>query len=212
MLLSAARLRVAKLVDDVEGVVYDATEIDDALLTGQAEAWRAALSASPNIFNQTANFSSTSAGVVNLTSVRPQRLLNVSAILNGVRTSVRPVRVETAPTDYRTIVALSILYVEDVVFPAAASDFIWGHASISPSISALLDSLMISIAALELKPKENERIAGLAERKAEKEQKVLELISVPGWAVHPVDAFASRGRTAPFGYIVTSPHTLQLVT
>lgn len=212
MLLSAARLRVLKLVDDAAADVYDTSEVADALLSGQVETWRIAQGAGPNIFNTTTTFTSSAAGVVDLTSVKPARILNVSSLLNGARMNVRAFRIEEAPSNYATSVALSILHVPDAVFPAAEpSAFVWGNSGIATSTEALLNSLMILIAALELKPKEAELLAGLQARKDEKEELVASLTSVPGWAVHPMDISGGLGRIASYGYIMTAPHTLQLV-
>lgn len=210
-ILSAMRLRARNLVNDVDEDLFDDTEIDDALSVGQAEAWRIAQRGASNIFNVTGSFPSTSAGIVDLTSVKPTRIDSITHVDNGGRFAVSPVRFDQARRNHEQVVTLSIVYVPDVTFPTdAANPFVWAHANVLPSAIALLDGLTVSIAALELKPKENEVLAGLQKRKEDKERALDEMLSVPTWRVFPLGEGCAP--LAQFGYYPVNPSSLQLVT
>jgi hypothetical protein len=213
MLLSEARTRALKMVDDAPADKYDTTEVADALRVAQGEVWGLVLSSGSNVFNTQASFSSSGVGVLDLSSVAPRRLVSVSQYLSGSRLTVRPARLDEGPSNLALATTLSVVYVPDVTFPAGEGNaFVWGGTTIAESIRVLLDSLLVGIAALELKPKEGEVNKGLQQRVDEKRAAVLELVSVPGWSVMPLDSMAGgRVSRASFRYVVTGPHTLQLV-
>lgn len=209
MILSEGRTRLAKMLDDAANDRWDSTEIDDALKSGQLEAWQVAINGGDRSYNVEAAFSATAAGLVDLTSVKPKRIVSVYQFTNGERLLVEPIRFEEAPSNLALAAALRIVYVPTVSFPASAgAAFIWGHADIE---TALLDELMLLIAFSALKPKDAER-DHFAERRVKLEQKVEEGPSGAQWSVLPLDSLSSnRQRHAAFGYVSTAPHKLQLV-
>lgn len=214
MILSEAKVRLAKAVDDVDNDSYDATELTDALKSVHGEAWTTALSGPRKYFRTTATVPASAAGVVDLTAYAPRKLIAVSQIQGQGRLFVMPARPEEAPFTYKLGASLEVVYIPDVVFPAAdGTAFVWGTAAAMPSLSLQLDGLLIALAAQELKTKKNEVLAGLQARVDAKRQGVIDAIPSTSWSSLPLDSWtARRGRhTAPFKYIETAPHTLQLV-
>jgi hypothetical protein len=212
--LTQARTALLELVDDEDGVRFNAdglfTTVDRALKTGQKEAWKRAFGSGTNTIHTKGTFTSSSAGVVDLTSVKPKRLVNVAYATGGQRLNVKPVRWEAAPTDYRSAVSLEVVYVPAVSFPASgAASFVWVNANVEGEV---FEELMLFLAAGSLLPKEAVNNPTWKERKQELIEAVEAEVSVPSWSVMPLDAFAKRQqRRAPFSYVVTGPHTLQLV-
>lgn len=210
MLLSEARTQVAQLVDDEAAEKYSTTEIDNALKTAQLETWQHAVGSGSNAFNVDAAFTSTSAGVVDLSSVAPRRIVSVAHVVSTRRLKVQPVRFDDSPQDHASAESLRIVYVPKVTFPASAGTaFTWGHANIDTS---MFDQLMSVIAASHLKIKESEVNAMMERRKDELRALVLETLSIPTWTVVPLDSLAGRSNgSADFSYVMTAPHTMQLV-
>lgn len=217
MLLSEARTKVLKLLDDESGARYDAdgskSEVDTALKTAQGEAWTEAVSAGANLFQTEAAFSSSSAGVVDLSSITPRRIVNVALANGTTRLAVLPVRLDDVLTTYASIVTLRVAYVPGVTFPAGAgSSFVWGSASVAADVVAPIEALMCAIAASDIAPKDATVNALLERRKDELRASIRKLASVPGWTIMPLGAPTGRSKRAAFGYVTgTAPHTLQLV-
>lgn len=216
MILTEALRRTRKLLDDVDVKKYDDTDdITPALQTAQGEAWTYALSGSgKKYFKLTAAVNSSNLGVVDLSALKPRKIIAVSYIQASGRLFVMPARMEEGPIDYTgAVTPLSIVYFPDVAFPAAgANPFVWASATAMPSLVAQLDQLVCLLAAAELKPVEGEKTAGLAERIEAKKQAVEDAFPSSSWSSIPVDELAaSRRQRAPFRYIETGPHALQLV-
>lgn len=215
--LTTARARLPKYVDDKDGDKYDSTEIDDALKTGQTQAWTRALSGPRKYLKLVVNKSSDGNGLVDLTTQHPRKVVAVSYLQNQMRLQVMQARIEEAPFTYKQIFPLEIYYLPDVSFPALAADsFVWGDATLMPSLVTALESLMILYAAQYLKPKENERLGGMADAIAKAEESVDDAIPSSSWTTIPADSYSRHGgagsRTkAPFKYIEAGPHKLQLV-
>jgi hypothetical protein len=203
--LSAARTRVARLVDDEAAAVYTTAEIDDALTTAQAEVMRLAVSSGSNVFTAEAAVTTTSAGTADLSSLRPLQIEHVALSAGGARYTIRPARYVDAPANHLATEQLLVAYVASPIFPASEGAlFVWGAADYP-----LLDQLMCVLAASELKVKEGEQLAGLEKRKEELVGQVASTLHMPGWAVAPL-AWARR-RPAHLRYLMTGPETLQLV-
>lgn len=214
--LAEGLVRVRKLVDDVKVKKYDDTlDITPALMTGQGEAWTCALGSSgKKYFKLTVAKSSSGAGVVDLSNEKPRKIIAVSHIQSGGRLFVMPARMEEGPIDYTgAATPLSIVYLPDVTFPTAPGNpFVWAAAAAMPSLVAQLDQLMCLLAAAELKPIENEKTAGLAERIEAKKLAIEDAFPSTSWSSIPLDELAaSRRNRAAFRYIETGPHALQLV-
>lgn len=213
MLLSEAKTRVAKGLDDVDADKYDLTEISDGLRAAQGEAWVAALEGALDYLKTTATPSSSSAGVVDMSAFTPRQLLSVSYVLSTQFMVVMPMRMEQAPIAYPSAQPLSIRYIPDVAFPIDdAHAFVWGGATVMPSVAAQLDALTVMIATRDLKTKSGEKLPGLDDVIAQKKQAIIDSFPSASWSAVSRDEMAGRGRTkAPFQYIETGPHTLQLV-
>lgn len=214
MLLNVGRARVLKMVDDEDGDRFDeagdSAEVDAALATGQQEVAQLAFNTGSNIFAQETTVTTSSAGVANLTSIKPHRIDYVSISVGGERLNVSPVRFDEAPANASGVQTLGIVYVARPTFPATPSDpFVWGHANVTST--AILDQLMCVIAACDLLITEGEVNRVLEQRKEELKAAVLSTFSVPGWSVTPIDSFTVGGRDSGLGYIMTAPDTLQLV-
>lgn len=214
MLLSEARARVLRLVDDdsskynVDGLF---TDIDDALKTAQIETWQTAVASGNSIFVIEAPLTTGATGIGDLTTIKPMKLVNV-ALKNGTqRLTVPPARFDEAPTNAGAGLILAIAYVPRVAFPSASGNpFVWASANIA-DLSPLLDKLMCVIAASELKIIENEDNNGMERRKTELRLAVSEMLSIPSWSVLPLDGFSAERRGSGFAYVMPAPDTLQLV-
>src|SRR5689334_13195996 len=127
MLLSEARTRTLNLVDDADGVKYPgSTEVDDALGTAQEEVYHLLIGGGANLFTQEAAISSSAAGVVDLTTIKPLKLVNLAESVSGGRLTINPARFYEAPITATGALALLIAYVARPVFPASASTaFAW---------------------------------------------------------------------------------------
>lgn len=215
--LTTARARLPKYVDDKDGDKYDSTEIDDALKTGQTQAWTRALSGPRKYLKLVVTKSSDSSGLIDLTTQAPRKIVDVSYMQSQMRLQVMPARIEEAPFTYKASFPFEIHYLPDVTFPVLAGDpFVWGDATVMPSLATALDALMILYAAQYLKPKENELLGGMDRAIAKAEESVDDAIPSSSWTTIPADSYARRGglgsRTkAPFKYLDAGPHKLQLV-
>jgi hypothetical protein len=217
MLLSEAQTKVLKLLDDESGVRFDAAndkaEVNIALKSAQGEAWTEAVSAGANLFMQEAAFTSSTAGAVDLTSVIPRRIVNVTQVSGTTRLAVLPVRLDDVLATLASAVTLRVAYIPGVTFPALVSDpFVWGSSSVAADVQAPLSNLMCAIAAGDLAPKDAAVNAMLERRKEELRASIRKLMSVPGWSVIPLGGATGRTKRASFDYCAgTAPHTLQLV-
>jgi hypothetical protein len=92
MLLSEARTKVLKLLDDEDGARYDAaadsSELDIALKSAMGEAWTQAIANGADLFVQEASFSSDSTGLVDLSASKVRRIDNVAQIISTTRLTV----------------------------------------------------------------------------------------------------------------------------
>lgn len=208
MTLAQARVRLSRMLDDVDVESYDADEIDDGLKIGQKEAWDVAVSTGSTALKVTGSFTSTSGGVVDLSSVKPKRLVAVWEWSQDTRTLVLPARLDDLPAHHAVSETLLISYVPSVFFPEDDVDsFIWGHASVE---TEQLDELMLLSAYAALKPKEGEKDY-FAERRLQVVQNVTNMPSPHAWTSITL-ADWGHPSTADFAWLMTAPHTLQLVT
>jgi hypothetical protein len=213
MILSDARTRLLRLVDD-DGSRWNAAgdnaELDDALKTAQEEVWLRLIESGAGIFEQEAAISSSSAGVVDLTTLKPIKIVALSLVASTSRLLIEPCRMDTSPTNAPGIRTLLITYVPRVSFPAnAGAAFVWGHANVTAT--AIYDKLMCAIAASELKIKDGETNKALETRKTELLDAALRTIDIPDWTVMPLDEFSDDDRGSGLEYVATAPDTLQLV-
>lgn len=210
MLLSEARSRVRNVIDDVEAERQTTAQVDAALKAGQAEALLWAVSEGSNLFTLEASITSSSAGVVNLSSLTPLRVSGVSIRSGTSRFPVRPCSPMDVLETYAAAETLLVSYVPRPVFPASDSAaFVWSSSAVSVPP---LDGLMCMIAASELKITEGEQLAGLEARKEELRKAAKHLIDIPQWTNGP--GRASRypsTRLSGVSWYASAPDTLQLV-
>lgn len=209
MLLSEARTRVRRHVDDEDSVRFVDAEVDDALRSGQIEAHRLAYLSAPSLFAVEGSISTTSAGIADVSALAPARILNVAVSSGSQRLTVSPVRMDAAPTDAAGVQSLKITYVARVSFPTASGNpFVWGHANVNGDDIA---ALMCILAAGELLIKDGAVNQALESREAKLRASVASAAGIPGWTVLPLDSFSDPGAQSCFSYVMTAPDTLQLV-
>lgn len=211
--LTQARARVRFLIDDADAnpLVSDA-EIDVALATAQEEVWQRVVGSGVNVYTQHADISSSAAGVVNLSSLNPMKVVSVAWKSGNTFMQVPPSRPGDFIQTVAQVQALRVVYVPRATFPALAADpFVWATASIS---SPTLDQLLCVVAAADVWVKTGEGpLASLEQRKAELQKSIDEQISIPGWSVAPLRAtsrFPSH-RYAGFQWVMTGANQMQLV-
>lgn len=209
MLLSAARTAAYALADDDAAVRFTSTEVDDALSSAQQEVWARAVNAAPRTFEVEASVSSSSLGVVTLTSLKPARVVTLMDLIGPDRYQVKPTRLSMGVASYEAARTLKVLYVPRVTLPAAAGDpFVWGTSAITET--GLFDRLMVAIAASDLLVKEGAINNALERRKDELRAALDNMVEQTAWAILPLDGYCRRG-DATFLYAQTSPDVLQLV-
>ena len=215
MLLSEARTQAYNLVDDAGRIRFDSdgafVEVDAALSAAQLEVWSVVSAVAPQNYATEATITSTSLGVVSLTTQNPIRILGLAYSANGSRFSVLPARFTQSPSNVSAGYTLSLLYVPRVTYPSAAGNaFVWGASAIAPT--AVLDRLMVYIAASELLIKDGEVNKALENRKIELRRVLDEEWAASSWSVLPLDGYCGNGiQNAPFSYMQTAPNQLQLV-
>jgi hypothetical protein len=214
MLLSEARTRLLKLVDDHEGVRFDAdgdaVELDAALRTGQAEAWALAVQSNRALFRLTASVSSSSAGLVDLTSLGAMLPLESVAMTQGPwRGKVSPASISEAAPLVEGVHTLSVAYLPLAVFPASAGTaFAWWNAA---AVAPHLDMLTLCFAASDLLIKDAAVNQALELRKAELRDTITARLSGSGWSVLPMDELAGVDRRSGLAYVQASATSIQLV-
>lgn len=208
MTLAEARATVRRMLDDVAQERWDSdaanTEVDSALVTAQSEALQVAAACGTNLLSVTGAFTSTSSGVVDLSSVKPARVKSVNSVVAGIAIPVDPWRAGDGLRAHPQAEAISVVYVPGPVFPASSgANFVWGSSAVD---APELDKFMCAIAASEMKIKEGEVNAGLEKRKAELRAAVETRVSVPSWTSRPMNR-----RRLWWGWTMSGPHTMQLV-
>lgn len=214
MILSEARTRLLRLVDDETDRSRFPTdgELDNALGTGQQEAWSAAVMANRSMFTQETLLSTLADGSLALTTIKPMMPLGaVSENANGWRLKCSPGRLDDGVQNALGIRQLRIAYVPRAIFPALATDaFVWGSVNITQT--NLLDQLMLVCAAGELMVKVGAVNPALEKRKDELRVAVAATLSGTGWTTIPLDNLTGMGAAESFyQYVMTAPDVLQLV-
>lgn len=209
MLLSEARTEVRGYLDAVGDTDrWSDAEVDFKLRAAQAIVWRK-VGDGTNLWTQeTTALSTNASGVCDLTTLKKLRLVSVAITQGGIsRWVVKPSRLADGMTNANQQLSLRIAYVTRATFPSAGGNpFVWG-ASVDTDV---LDQAMCAIAGSFLKVKEGETNRGLEVAKAELDDLVKSISSVPRWSTHPLDA-AARWQRSPYSYVMTAEDTLQLV-
>lgn len=208
--LTDARTRVGFLLDSEIGIRFTNTDIDAALASAQYETLLHAVTAGANIFTKTGTVTTSTAGVADLSTLAPLKVVNVVYKSGSTKLQVVPSRQADVIQDYQAAVSLTVTYVPRPSFPASgAANFVWGSSTIN---LPPLDDLMCVIAASHLKATDAEQNVVLDARKAELKGTVASLINIPGWSVMSMDSSlrAIGGRGAGFVYVMTGFDTLQL--
>lgn len=213
MILSDARLRLLRLVDDAAQVRFPTDQIlDDALSMGQQMAWGAVVSANRPMFQQETSITTSVAGVADLTTIKPVWPLGpVSQNINGWRMKISPGRLDDGVQNALIAQPLLINYVARAIFPTAAGNaFVWGSALITQT--AMMDALMLACAACELTVTVGALNAALEAQREKLMESVAAQLSGTGWSIIPLDSLTESGAPESFyQYVMTAPDTLQLV-
>lgn len=216
MLLSEARTRTRRYLDrEGDTTLFADTEIDDELKSGQLVAWRLVGDKTNLWTTETTALSTNSAGVCDLSTIKPLRIVSVAITAGGIsRWVIRPARVVDGLTNMPFISPLRISYVPRAAFPSApANPFLWGPGGSGVDIdAALLDRLVCLLAAKALKVKlgDDGVNKSLDEAAAQCREDVKSMLSVPRYNVTLLDG-ALRRQNAPYFYIMTAADTLQVV-
>jgi len=211
--LAQARTRVRFLIDDADAnpLVSDA-EIDVALATALEEVWQRVVGSGASCFTISADITSSQAGVVDMTALKPLRIVNVVYATGTIQLQVQPSRTSDYIQKVSGAQPLRIWYVPRATFPALSSDpFVWSTAAIS---SATLDQLLCVIAAADVWVKTGEPpLASLEQRKAELVKAVEQQVSIPDVTVAPLRVTRKfpTNRYAGFQWARVGHDTLQLV-
>lgn len=211
--LAQARTRVRFLIDDADAnpLVSDA-EIDVALETALEEVWQRVVGTGVSCYTLYTDITSSGAGVVDLSSVKPLRIVNVAFKQGTIFLQVQASRTSDFIQTVSGPQPLRIWYVPRATFPALSSDpFVWSTAGIS---SATLDQLLCVIAAADVWVKTGEApLPSLELRKAELQKAIDEQVSIPTTTVAPLRVTRKfpTHRYAGFQWARVAHDTLQLV-
>jgi hypothetical protein len=217
MLLSEARTKVLKLLDDEDGARYDAaadsSELDIALKSAMGEAWTQAIANGADLFVQEASFSSDSTGLVDLSASKVRRIDNVAQIISTTRLTVPCVNLSDIVNTMASVVTLKIAHIPGVTYPSAAGNaFVWGSSTLADDVAAPLNNLMCTLAACDLAPKDENLTKALQNRKDDLRSTLRLLASAQGWSVTPLGGLSGRSKRASFAYVAgIAPYKLQLV-
>jgi len=186
MTLAQAITRVRFLLDDKDNnpLISDA-EITTALQVAQEEVWQSVVDSGANIYYQSADVSSSSAGVISLASITPLKIANVALVVGNGVLQVPPCRVFDGFSNVTSVQPCRVMYVPRAAFPALSSDpFIWSQASISLTT---LDQLLCHTAASMCWIKTGEpALSAMEKRRAELQASCTSTINLPGWSVTPL--------------------------
>lgn len=211
MTLAQAITRTRFLLDDTDAnpLVTDA-EITTALEVAQEEVWRLVVTSGANVFNQQATLSSSTAGVVDLSSIKPIDVVNVAIVVGNMRTQVRPVRVFDYAHAVLAVYSLAVTYIPRVTFPTLSSDpFVWSTAAIS---STTLDQLVCHIAASQCWVRTGDPPnAAIERRKDELLASIATIVSIPSWSATPLNERGTERDSGIF-WVRTAHDQLQLVS
>jgi len=192
MTLAQAITRVRFLLDDKDNnpLISDA-EITTALQVAQEEVWQSVVDSGANIFFQSVDISSTSAGVVALASVTPLKISNVAIVVGNGVLQVPPCRVFDGFANVVGVQPCRITYVPRAAFPALSSDpFIWSQATISLTT---LDQLLAHTAASMCWIKTGEPpLSSMEKRRAELQTSCTSTINLPAWSATPMTIGGAR--------------------
>ena len=192
MTLAQALTRVRFLLDDKDNnpLISDA-EITTALQVAQEEVWQSVVDSGANIYYQSVDISSSSAGVVSLSSIAPLKIANVALVVGNGVLQVPPCRVFDGFANVTAVQPCRIMYVPRAAFPALSSDpFIWSQATIS---STTLDQLLCHTAASMCWVKTGEPpLSSMEKRRAELQLSCTSTINLPGWSVTPLTVGGAR--------------------
>lgn len=209
MTLAQAITRVRFLLDDNDAnpLISDA-EITTALQVGQEEVWQLVIDSGANVFFQTATISSPGTGVVDVSSIKPLKIVNVAQSVGVYTLQIPPCRPFDGWAPVLSALDVAIVYVPRATFPALAGDpFVWSQAAISMTT---LDQLLVHVAASQCWVRTGEPpLASLEKRKQELQDSVTSSINIPSWSVTPLDVAGSRD--SGMYWRRTSHDTLQLV-
>jgi hypothetical protein len=190
--LAQAITRVRFLLDDNDAnpLISDA-EITTALQVAQEEVWQSVIDSGANIFHQSVDVSSTSAGVLSLASITPLKIANVALVVGNGVLQIPPCRQFDGFANVVGVKACRVVYVPRAAFPALSSDpFNWSQSSISMTT---LDQLLCHVAASSCWVKTGEPpLASMEKRRAELQASVTSTINLPAWSATPLTVGGAR--------------------
>ena len=205
--LTAAETRVAQYLDDVADAVAATADIAAALAVEFPVVYKMAARAQPAKFAKETSITTTSAGVGDLTSLAPERILAVNYFSGSTRIPIPESSLADGPENALVSLTLKLHYLPGLTFPASGStNFVWGQSSIDlPELDDLLCLRAASRLCVFL-DEDNSQLEKLIART----ERDLERISEPGagWRIMPL---RGRSRDSGYGWVKTDHVTLQLV-
>jgi hypothetical protein len=207
VLLSVARTRVKKYMDDVDGKVADSDTVLDAALEMavhsvylQASMW------ATQRFAKESDITTSAIGVGDLSTLDPVRIVAVNVSSGQQRLPVPALSLMDGPTNVLGVQTLKVLHVPKITFPTVSSDpIVWGQSSLDLPI---LDDLACLHAASHLTMLQDQGNKQLEARLKVLEEKAQGVLNFSTWRVMPL---RSRSGDSGLGYVMTDAVTLQLV-
>jgi hypothetical protein len=214
MTFAQFRARTRRILDDSTSSTqeqrWSVADIDQVMPAAQSEAIDIVSHASDALV-VTSALTTTTAGVLDLTAVRPLRIVRVQLADSTLRLTVPPSRVGDETALEQSARPLIVSYVPGPIPPSADGDpFVWGASGLSLPQA---EELVCVLAALMLKPTEGEELAGLRRRRDDLVASLTRSSSVPSWVPMTLAKTGpyGRGYMAPFMWQMSGPSQLQLV-
>lgn len=198
--------RMSKYLDDVDNVDASTSEAQDALKTAHWETYLQASMWAPQRFQTETTVTTSSAGVGDLSSLDPVRILAVNEYASGTRYPIPAASLSDGPTNVSGVRTLKVLYLPALTFPSSGSaEFAWGQSGID---LPFLDDLMCLKAAAKLTvflDRQNKQLEREIEKATQQAQRLMNLST---WRVMPL---RGRSRKSGLAYVMTDAVSLQIV-
>jgi len=209
--LAEAKVRVARLLDDAAGARFDATlDIERSLRTWQHEVMRHAVLQGAANLQATEQVTSSSAGVLDLTSLDPLTIISIAQVQGTRRLRVDPAQVRSVQYARAAVDTFEVVYVPRPAFPSSPSAaFLWGPDATS---RPTYDEALCVAAAASLKPIEGEEVPGLVRLRDELFASIANDPDMPACEVAPM-RLSRRGRLGGRSGLVwylRAPDTVQI--
>jgi hypothetical protein len=204
--LTQARALVQTYLDDEDSDLAATADIDQALEVAQNMVYLQAQSWATQRFAKEVSISTSAAGVADLGSYDPLRIVAVAQWNGASRDPIPAMSLSDGPTNVSGVRSLKVTYIPPLAFPSAGgNNFVWGQSSLD---LPLLDDLMCLHAAAHLNLIHDVENKQLDRRIAALEDKAQHILGFSQWRVMPL---RNRSQDSGLGYVMTDPVSLQIV-